>query len=284
MDHLRPLLLWTSATLTGALLAPGERLRSLLPDTALGDNGRPPADLFDNVEREFIHRLAVTQRYDVDLSRSDPDAVDPLADGCVTLTCLDQAFEDPARLHALLQRVRSRLRYGGYFYGVCAESSALWSSAQKEYEARQLQRAPSGPPIPPARPTVLHPVTADMRFTLRAAEYWRGSANAAYGQLYTLSLAAPESDSRRDAYLVNFAELCQVATSCGFRFVDAINLRDFCEEFHKPLQHCDWMAAVSGVEVAVGPHAVFRPSPRALEMAAYFSTFVLVAADADDFE
>jgi hypothetical protein len=271
VGELEDLALWAVEALTVALVPPDDTL-CCLDSRAFGLLGTPG-------ETGFQHASIIEQFRD-DLSRNNrphlvtSDAgVENLAerrvDGCVTFGALDSAFADEASCESVLRTVARLLCSGGKFFGLCVDSASLWTPLRKAYEARQTGRAAPAPSVDIRLPYR----ASDASFCIAMDPDANALFRSAYGHVFTLGVGTGTKASSRKCYLVNFGELIRVASRVGLEYREALNLKDFWEEFHRPLQYCEEMR--SFYRRFQGQK--FRPSPAALEGAAYFSVFVFEA-------
>ncbi|GAM16871.1 hypothetical protein SAMD00019534_000460 [Acytostelium subglobosum LB1] len=158
------------------------------------------------------------------------------------VSCFDgmqRAFSDMEQANTFIKNASSRLKNGGYFFGILPDSSAIWYKSQK---------VTSGLPC--------------IKSTLFNIDFGSDTFSF-FGSTYNMSMKDGSSITESLVHFPTFISLCK---QHGLLFIEASNLSEFYEDNKK---NYDAKLKQSGVLVGKG-----KIEPAQMELISLYTTFI----------
>ncbi|KAN0024519.1 hypothetical protein ACTFIV_008927 [Dictyostelium citrinum] len=168
----------------------------------------------------------------------------PLFDVVACFDGLQNSFTDPTQAEQFIKNASSRLKVGGFFFGMMPDSSALWYKAQKETTS-------SGLPIIKSN---LFNITFDSEI------------QSFFGCKYNLTIPTELSLSEN---LVHFPSFLNICKKYNLTLVEATNLSEFYDENKKNYES---KLKQSGVYI----NGIKKIEQNQLDLIGLYTTFIFV--------
>ncbi|KAG5557122.1 hypothetical protein RHGRI_007403 [Rhododendron griersonianum] len=173
-------------------------------------------------------------------------------------------FETEEKARRLLHNVSSLLKPGGYFLGICPDSSTIWAKYQKNVEAYHNRSSSMKANLVP---NCIRSESYMITFEVEEEKF------PFFGKKYQLKFS---SDSSAETHcLVHFPSLIRLARETGLDYVEMQNLTEFYD---------DNRAQFAGMLLDAGLNIVDprgRLLPRSYDVLGLYTTFVFQKPDPD---
>ncbi|KAH9298228.1 hypothetical protein KI387_029910, partial [Taxus chinensis] len=212
---------------------------------------------------EYHRRPYPAEFYELDpcapnLASNLPDKSIPTDIVCC-LRNLQDCFGSEDYARSLLQNVSSLLKPGGYFFGITADSSTIWSKYQKAVEGAMKAGSLRVNGMLPRVRTEHYVITfEDDRFT-------------PFGMKYQLQFS--DGLPSQAQLLVHFPSLIGLATEVGLEYVEIQNMLDFYED------HRSELAGILQITCGSLQDNKGRLSHRTHDVLSLFTTFIFQKRD-----
>ncbi|XP_047340931.1 mRNA cap guanine-N7 methyltransferase 2 [Impatiens glandulifera] len=140
-----------------------------------------------------------------------------VADIVCCMQHLQLCFQTEEKGRKLMQNVASLLKPGGYFIGICPDSSTIWAKYQKNIEAYHNRSGSMKPNIVPIR-------SENYTITFEVEE----EKFPFFGKKYQIRFA--NESAAETHYLVHFASLLRLGREVGLDYIEIQNLNDFYDD------------------------------------------------------
>jgi len=164
------------------------------------------------------------------------------------VTCfggLEQVMSSEQIIKRILQHAADLLKIGGYFFGICADSSHIWSKAQTSNKYTRKR-------------TKIVQVTDKVEFIFHSDKF------QFCGTKYTLQMEG----KKEEQYLVHFPSFRKIAEEIGFKMLEITNCNAFYED-HK--QNYSELLKELGV---LRKNQKYKIKPEQKEIIGFYTTFV----------
>ncbi|XP_058205706.1 mRNA cap guanine-N7 methyltransferase 2 isoform X1 [Rhododendron vialii] len=189
---------------------------------------------------------------------------DNMADIVCCMQHLQLCFETEEKARRLLHNVSSLLKPGGYFLGICPDSSTIWAKYQKNVEAYHNRSSSMKANLVP---NCIRSESYMITFEVEEEKF------PFFGKKYQLKFS---SDSSAETHcLVHFPSLIRLARETGLDYVEMQNLTEFYD---------DNRAQFAGMLLDAGLNIVDprgRLLPRSYDVLGLYTTFVFQKPDPD---
>ncbi|CAL5363408.1 unnamed protein product [Camellia sinensis] len=187
-----------------------------------------------------------------------------MADIVCCMQHLQLCFETEEKARRLLHNVSLLLKPGGYFFGICPDSSTIWAKYQKNVEAYHNKSSSMKPNLVP---NCIRSESYMITFEVEEEKF------PFFGKKYQLKFA---SDISAETHcLVHFPSLIRLAREAGLEYVEIQNLTEFYD---------DNRAQFAGMLLDAGPSLVDprgRLLTRSYDVLGLYTTFVFQKPDPD---
>ncbi|KAE9465378.1 hypothetical protein C3L33_02717, partial [Rhododendron williamsianum] len=144
---------------------------------------------------------------------------DNMADIVCCMQHLQLCFETEEKARRLLHNVSSLLKPGGYFLGICPDSSTIWAKYQKNVEAYHNRSSSMKANLVP---NCIRSESYMITFEVEEEKF------PFFGKKYQLKFS---SDSSAETHcLVHFPSLIRLARETGLDYVEMQNLTEFYDD------------------------------------------------------
>ncbi|KAH7673919.1 mRNA (guanine-N(7)-)-methyltransferase protein [Dioscorea alata] len=177
---------------------------------------------------------------------------------------LQLCFETEDKARTLLHNVSTLLKPGGYFFGITADSSTIWTKYQKNVEASHNKGIGLKPNMVP---NCIRSENYIITFDVEEEKF------PLFGKKYQLKFVNDISSETHS--LVHFPSLIRLAREAGLEYVEIQNLTEFYD---------DNRAILAGMLHGYGPNFVDprgRLLPRSFDALGLYATFVFQKPDPD---
>jgi len=188
---------------------------------------------------EFIKLQLTTERIDLYINNSNIS--NTLFDVVSCFDGMQNAFTDYDRANTFIKNASSKLKVGGFFFGIVPDSSSIWYKSQK---------VTSGLPC--------------VKSSLFSIEFDSEIFNF-FGSKYNLSM---KDGSKIQENLIHFPSFINLCKSHDLVLVEATNLNDFYEENKK-----NYESKLKQCGVLVGKNKI---DPAQMELISLYTTFIFV--------
>ncbi|KAH7855824.1 hypothetical protein Vadar_029427 [Vaccinium darrowii] len=189
---------------------------------------------------------------------------DDMADIVCCMQHLQLCFETEEKVRRLLHNVSSLLKPGGYFLGICPDSSTIWAKYQKNVEAYHNRSSSMKANL---LPNCIRSESYMITFEVEEEKF------PFFGKKYQLKFSV---DSSAETHcLVHFPSLIRLAREAGLEYVEMQNLTEFYD---------DNRAQFAGMLIDAGLNIVDprgRLLPRSYDVLGLYTTFVFQKPDPD---
>ncbi|KAF7149284.1 hypothetical protein RHSIM_Rhsim03G0109900 [Rhododendron simsii] len=189
---------------------------------------------------------------------------DNMADIVCCMQHLQLCFETEEKARRLLHNVSSLLKPGGYFLGICPDSSTIWAKYQKNVEAYHNRSSSMKANLVP---NCIRSESYMITFEVEEEKF------PFFGKKYQLKFS---SDGSAETHcLVHFPSLIRLARETGLDYVEMQNLTEFYD---------DNRAQFAGMLLDAGLNIVDprgRLLPRSYDVLGLYTTFVFQKPDPD---
>ncbi|KAL7228571.1 hypothetical protein ACSBR2_007311 [Camellia fascicularis] len=142
-----------------------------------------------------------------------------MADIVCCMQHLQLCFETEEKARRLLHNVSLLLKPGGYFFGICPDSSTIWAKYQKNVEAYHNKSSSMKPNLVP---NCIRSESYMITFEVEEEKF------PFFGKKYQLKFA---SDISAETHcLVHFPSLIRLAREAGLEYVEIQNLTEFYDD------------------------------------------------------
>ncbi|XAR52293.1 mRNA (guanine-N(7)-)-methyltransferase [Bertholletia excelsa] len=191
-----------------------------------------------------------------------------LADIVCCMQHLQLCFETEEKARRLLHNVSSLLNPGGYFIGICPDSSTIWYGIMAKYQKNvEAYHNRSGSMKPNLVPNCIRSENYMITFEMEEEKF------PFFGKKYQLKFA---NDSNAETHcLVHFPSLIRLAREAGLEYVEIQNLTEFYD---------DNRAQFAGMLLDAAPNLMDprgRLLPRTYDLLGLYTTFVFQKPDPD---